>query len=124
MKSDGFIDFTAMLQPAVYALLYKGVVFYIGKTKSPALRISQHKYNKKMMPTAFKSVLGKGFPIDEVWLRPCSATELDVIEVEMIKKYRPKYNIKHNEDELIDPERLLEFMATLKPKTAPIVRRL
>jgi hypothetical protein len=123
MKSDGFFDYTAMLQPAVYALLYKGRLQYIGKSKFPANRMGQHRHSKKPIKTVFGGRFDIGFPFDEVWLRPCAESEMEEIEIAMIRKYRPKHNTKHNEPDSIDLVQVLDLLA-MKPKSISIDRRL
>ena len=51
LEEHGFFDLTEMIQPAVYALVYRGVVVYIGKSMMPVSRIyfhrnQRHKYVK------------------------------------------------------------------------------
>lgn len=95
MQLDGFTSVSEILGPGIYALIRRGVVIYIGKSKSLYQRIYAHRTTAsraargKSIPTWLPA---KGFVFDEVWVRPCRLEDLDRLEAEMIAKYRPKFN--------------------------------
>jgi hypothetical protein len=99
MEQDGFVNYTALLHCAVYALLKRGVVVYVGQSRTPFKRLYSHATVRgrplsSVSPYASKRKLG--FQFDEVWLRPCALTEVDDLERELIQKYRPKNNTAYS----------------------------
>lgn len=103
MKLAGFVEVSEILRSGVYALLHRGQVIYIGKSKSMLSRIYSHRnlHNSKAkgrdVPWWIASML-PGIQFDEIHVRPCSLEALDSLEREMIELYRPKYNIRMNEN--------------------------
>jgi excinuclease UvrABC nuclease subunit len=97
LQEDGFFDNTAMLHCVVYALMKRGEVVYIGKSKKPLKRIQAHINNGKAVGQSdlYGRPSAKRVAFDGFWIRPCMLAELDSIEQEMINKYKPKYNVKH-----------------------------
>ena len=96
MVLDGFTDISPLLHCGVYALIKRGVIVYVGKSKSLYARIYTHKHfgNRAAKGKAIPSWLPvKGIQFDEVHIRPCSLEVLDALEAEMIDRYRPRYNI-------------------------------
>ena len=96
MQLDGFHDITPILRCGVYALIKRGVIVYVGKSKSLYARIYTHKHfgNRAAKGKAIPSWLPvKGIQFDEVHIRSCSLEALDALEREMIDRYRPRYNI-------------------------------
>lgn len=95
MQLEGFTDVSHLLRAGVYALCKRGVVIYVGKSKSLYSRIYTHKHfaNRGAKGRAIPSWLPiKGIQFDEVFIRPCSLEALDSLEHEMINLYKPKYN--------------------------------
>jgi hypothetical protein len=123
MEEDGFFDYSALMHCAVYALLRKGVVVYIGQSKSTAQRLATHCGKRKGRPrkVGFTQKIPVGFAFDAIWVRPCMLGELSTIEVAMIKKYQPKYNQKHMPaPPPIALEMLIDLMPTYQmPKPTP-----
>lgn len=94
LELDGFVDCTAVLNCAVYALVRKGKVVYVGQSRSAHARISTHcRMRRKRAPRegAKNSIAGIAF--DAIWVRQCTLGELDRLEAAMIKKHEPKHNV-------------------------------
>lgn len=101
MQLDGFADVSALLRAGVYALCKRGVVIYVGKSKSLYSRIYTHKHfaNRGAKGKALPDWLPvKGIQFDEVFIRTCKVEDLDALEAEMINLYKPRYNqsLKNN----------------------------
>ena len=98
MKLDGFANASEILKSGVYALCHKGVVIYVGKSKSMLTRIYTHKniWAQKRRPG---SVVPSWLPVpgimfDEVHIQPAPLDKLDELERAMIDRYRPRYNVQ------------------------------
>ena len=95
MVLESFTDVSAILGPGVYALVKRGVVIYVGKSRSVWQRLYAHRSTAnraargKPIPTWLPL---KGFVFDEVWVRPCAFADLDRLEEEMINRYKPRFN--------------------------------
>jgi hypothetical protein len=122
MQEEGFVNISPLLHCAVYALVYRRVVVYIGQSKTPSERIRTHIRQRKggvKKSGLYSNRITVGFKFDEVWLRPCMLSELDNVEIAMIKKFQPKYNVKHKD--VVRPEISLEqILATMPPMMFPI----
>lgn len=98
MQLEGFIDVSASLRTGVYALVSKGVVIYVGKSKAMLARINAHRKafaDKRKGEGWIAEKLGiPGLRFDEVHVRTCPAHEVDALEREMIDKYKPRYNVQ------------------------------
>ena len=97
MQLDGFLDVSSLLRCGVYALCKRGVVIYVGKSKSLYARIYTHRNltsrgKGKKVPAWMPQSL-KGIHFDEVFIRRCSLEELDALEEATINLYKPHYNI-------------------------------
>jgi len=95
MQLEGFQDVSILLRAGVYALCKRGIVIYVGKSKSLYARIYTHKHfaNRGAKGKAVPSWLPvKGIQFDEVFIRHCTLEALDDLEREMINLYKPKYN--------------------------------
>lgn len=93
----GFVNFGGARCCAVYALLARGEVIYVGQSKNVYCRIAQHvvrrdgpKYSAPRVTGAVKSVK---YDFDQVFVRFCAKEELDKLELELIDKFNPKYNV-------------------------------
>lgn len=95
MELSGFISVSEVLKSGVYALVYQGVVVYIGKSKTMLIRIYTHRAQRGKKEFPFSQV--KGIAFDEVFVRPCPIDKLDALEYDMINLYKPRYNtqLKH-----------------------------
>ncbi len=98
MQLPGFNDASAILQSGVYALVYRGKVVYIGKSKSMIVRVSTHRSNARRSTPAWLPASAKGITFDEVHIQPCHPDVIDELEYAMINLYKPKFNelLKHN----------------------------
>lgn len=97
MEGRQFIDISKLLHCGVYALLWRGEVVYVGKSKRPLVRLYSHLRNRGRVLQKGQSgpqVHGKGIGFDGVWFAPCMLGQLDVLEVHLIRKYLPKFNTK------------------------------
>ena len=95
VQLEGFTDVTTLLRAGVYALVKRGVVIYVGKSKSLYARIYAHRHyaNRAARGKTIPSWLPvKGLVFDEVHIRPCALEELDALEHAMINRYKPHYN--------------------------------
>ena len=106
-------------KPCVYCLVYKGKVMYVGQSAKPFARFHQHTITKKSMMTPFGPRVVKKIPFDDVWIRPCMSCDMDALEVRLIQKYRPQFNIKHNED-LVEKVDFKELIRSLVPAKASV----
>lgn len=97
MELDGFVNASALLKGGVYVLLFKGKVIYIGKSKCMLTRVYAHKSLHKRRPGSDvpKWLPVKGIEYDEILVRPCALSDVDRLEQEMIKLYKPRYNVMH-----------------------------
>ena len=95
LELEGFSDVTSLLRSGVYALAKRGVVIYVGKSKSLYSRIYAHRHyaNRAARGKTIPSWLPvKGLVFDAVYIRPCALEDLDRLEWEMINRYKPHYN--------------------------------
>lgn len=98
MKIEGFVNADEMLRAGVYALTWRGKVVYIGKSKCMLNRIYQHKtlWGRKSLKNKVPSWMPvAGVRFDGIWVRPCMLEQMDALEQELIKKYKPQYNVTH-----------------------------
>lgn len=90
---EGFVNVSAVLRSGIYALLYNGVVVYIGKaSKAPLDRIYAHRSLRARKAPAWLPI--KGMLFDEVHVLSCPPDRLDEVERAMVDLYKPKYNVK------------------------------
>jgi len=102
MPDYDFMDISKLLHCGVYCLLRKGEVVYVGKSKKPLVRLYTHVYNrgKEAGRALYPGIVagpthgGKGINFDGIWFVPCMLGQLDVIELAMIRKYEPRYNVR------------------------------
>lgn len=118
---DDEFDFCPhLLSPGVYALLHNRIVVYIGQSMKPLTRIYTHRnmWGKKRRTMIGNNPTVRGILFDDVWIRPCLVEELDEVEIAMIKKYKPLYNIHHNKLTTVPPEmqNLVERIVASKGK--------
>ena len=96
LRLEGFTDFSALLRSGIYALCKRGVVIYVGKSKSLYVRIYTHRNlstrGKGKRAPAWLPAHMKGIAFDEVWVQPCRLEDLDRLEAEAINRYKPHYN--------------------------------
>lgn len=99
MQLEGFSDSSAILRSGVYALIRKGSVIYVGKSKAMIARVNAHRKawadKRRKNESWINDALGiPGLLFDEIHIRPCPLHDLDRLEREMIDKYKPHYNIQ------------------------------
>lgn len=76
----------------------KGNVLYIGKTENLKKRISNHFTNGHLCEDCY-------FSCDKIeYLISLSNVENDIQEIQLINKYKPKYNKQYNYDDIINLE--------------------
>jgi hypothetical protein len=81
----GFKDVTSILVAGVYVLLFGIIIVYVGQARCLAVRIGQHREQGKI-----KFDSAKIFPCEHRGRR-------NSVEKSLIKKFNPKYNVRHNE---------------------------
>lgn len=131
LEDDGFVSHKVLLHCAVYALVRRGIVVYVGQSKTMYKRIYQHCMTRRKSQTLnamYGPSIHKGMAFDDIWIRPCMLGELDRLEVEMIRKYQPKYNVRMKEiPPQLDISELLKAIVPIRengpPVEAPIRRR-
>lgn len=91
MILEGFADVSETLRCGVYALVYQGVVVYVGQSKCMLTRIYSHRNARrsKDLPKWFPI---KGIQFDEIHVRPCHPDRIDALERELINLYKPRHN--------------------------------
>lgn len=122
---EGFVDATALLRPGVYALLYAGVVVYVGQSKVPLNRVYAHRSLRSRKAPAWLPI--KGMLFDEVQVLPCPADRLDEVERALIDLYKPKYNVKLKLPQPVAVEFRMNFASaaiSINAPSAPIFRRM
>ena len=93
---EGFQEVSGLLRAGVYALAARGVVIYVGKSRSLYSRIYAHRHfaNRAAKGRTIPDWLPtKGLVFDQVFIRPCTLEALDSLEREMISLYKPRYNL-------------------------------
>jgi excinuclease UvrABC nuclease subunit len=93
---EGFADVSEILRSGVYILIHKGIVIYIGKSKTMLNRIYTHRHmwgaKKRRAVPEWMPV--KGILFDQIFVKACPIDLLDKLEEEMINLYKPKFNIR------------------------------
>lgn len=90
-------DVSTMLHPAVYLLLWRGVVVYVGQSRKPLARLGAHKtawdnrVRGRRMPEWLEK---KAIKFDAVKLVPTSADNLRLLEKKLILEFAPKHNVR------------------------------
>ena len=126
----GFESIGVGLSAGIYMLVYKGRVMYIGQSKIMLTRVHQHRHTKKSQMTPFGPKLLSKIPFDDVWVKRCHLSQADELEKDLIEKYKPIHNIKHNPRteiyESFDIKALVRSLVPIKPREAyePIDRRI
>lgn len=123
---------TSALRPAVYFLLLRGKVVYVGQSKVPLRRFMEHR--SAMARGREKAILRrasqKGIVFDEIHLIRCALADLDELEQRYIAQFRPKHNVRHNDApnpalslETLIASRFPSLPPTPEPREAPFFRR-
>ena len=133
MQLEGFTNISESLRCGVYALVMKGKVIYVGKSKCMLVRIYSHRNAKSKrgsLPSWFPI---KGIAFDEVHVRVCHPVSLDKLEFDMINLYKPRLNTNLKNNLAIniphtlrvgDIEILVAAQATVHPSIGKIERRI
>jgi excinuclease UvrABC nuclease subunit len=124
MELEGFVNYSALLHCGVYALVKRKEVVYIGQSKSIGERLRTHWRQRKggSRKVGFAKRVMVGIAFDEIWVQACMLGELDTLEAAMIKKYQPKFNVRHMPPKpSIDLQMLIEMMPSpcLTPQPEP-----
>jgi|SRR5271154_451708 len=125
MDLTGFNRLGSIFSSGVYALVYRGTVVYVGKSKEPLSRIYSHKnawkrYRKGLRPSLNSNA--KAIHFDDVWLLNCAVDDMDRIEKELIGTYAPKYNVHHNRGkETFDIKALVATLVPTKTGAHPTI---
>lgn len=124
---DGFISAGATLGSGVYLLVHKGDVVYVGKSNHLLRRWYEHRSayylsrQKRAQRPQKKAML-----FDDIHYQPCGLKELDALERELIAKYRPRYNEKHNASRgsvVIPVDFILQGVVLNRTQVAPQFQR-
>lgn len=113
MQLEGFTDVSTILQGGVYALVHRGIVVYVGKSKVMLGRVYTHRVawgKKNNAKVGLKPQ--KGILFDAVWIRPCPLTDIDAIESAMINLYKPRYNDKLRNGLPVDISALIQGLVS------------
>jgi len=96
MQPPETISYKALLHCGCYALVRKGEVVYVGMTRRLWVRLYAHcnARGKPLTQKVGQNRKGNGIGFDDIWVWPCMLGQLDVLEVHLIRKYTPKYNVK------------------------------
>jgi excinuclease UvrABC nuclease subunit len=92
---EGFENCSTLLRSGIYVLVKRGVVIYVGKSKTLYSRIYTHKHfaNRGAKGKTIPSWLPvKGMQFDEVHIKYVHVDALDAEEAAAINKYKPHYN--------------------------------
>lgn len=130
MELAGFTDVSELLRCGVYALCKRGVVIYVGKSKSLYSRIYTHRNlasrgKGKKLPSWMPQSL-KGIDFDQVFIRTCTLDDIDALEHDMINLYKPKYNMSLRNALPVTRPIELRFgdrIVVMNKPAEPIVRR-
>ncbi len=119
MELQGFVDVSVMLTGGVYALVHRGNVVYVGKSKVMLGRVYSHRvaWGKCQPKIGLKPT--KGILFDSVWVRSCPLSEIDELEYAMINLYKPKYNSTLRNALPVDISELIQSMLGTAVGPAP-----
>lgn len=99
-------------QVGVYLLSFEGIVVYVGKSVNIPTRVREHVKSNRMQ-------------FDKVFVKYCRVVDLDDLEYNTIRKYRPKYNIVYNHDiPVFEPFDLAAFGLVREPTIPRVPKQL
>lgn len=125
---EGMTTDEGMLGPGVYCLLFSGEVVYVGKAKMVLTRINTHRQN--LMASRKRGVPLKGsqrpIPFSTFWYRSCKVEDMDRLELELIAKFRPRFNVNLKPEHRVTLQKAgFDFRKLMQPaEVEPLVRRL
>jgi excinuclease UvrABC nuclease subunit len=104
LDCEGFVELPGVAAPmGVYLLLAQGEVVYVGQSKNVFQRLTSHYnarrrgYRKKLYATydnlSPNDLRGMSIPYDHMLVRFCKKAELDKLELSLIDRFKPKFNI-------------------------------
>ena len=124
MQLKEFSEVTEVLRAGIYALAFKGIVVYVGKSKCMLSRVEAHRGLFRRKAPSWMPI--KGVQFDQVFVRPCPLAMLDALEAEMINRYKPKINQRLKTTKPIETETPITIngVALLLNRKVGIERRL
>lgn len=118
---QGWVEIGAILRSGVYALLFNREVVYIGKAKELYSRIYTHR--RTLLAKRKRGTVPKGWnraiPFSDIRVWPCEIEDMDLLEQQMITKYRPRYNVNLKPEMKVSLEVAGFDFATLIPQAHP-----
>lgn len=134
MELLGFVEVSEVLRCGVYALVHKGQVVYVGKSKTMLGRLYTHRQQwlakrRKKEDQAWW-IRTPGIDYDEVHVQPCHPDRLDGLERDMINRYKPRFNqLLKDDSKITQPIALCIggqtiMMNSPRALSAPIARRI
>lgn len=93
---EGAVDVSQILGAGCYLLLFYEEIVYVGKARNLLKRIYAHRNLWERSRERRFALRGmKPIRFTGVMVIPCKEYDLDRMEQELIRRYRPKYNEKH-----------------------------
>ena len=131
LKAEGFSTNIEVRSAGIYALLNRGELVYIKRSPNVWSALASHFRTRRRKRINGTTMLGyrwsdaKEFEFDELLIRYCYLDELEAIELDLIERYRPEFNVKirpvYHSGMKID---YAELMALLSEKSKPFERRI
>jgi len=122
VEIEGFVDITVIRRCGVYLMLWKGEVVYVGQSIKLHSRVSNHIHGQSKRQVKLSGRTIRGAVFDRILVMPCALADLDRVEKELIEKYQPKHNIKHNPKPTMSLDMLIDLMP-LYPLLPPAPER-
>lgn len=110
LQARGFVEAPRVDKPiGIYVLLREGKVVYVGQSRNVYTRLGQHYVSKaktRSRSMHFAPSDPRGLPIkfDQVMMLFCEREKLNLLEAELIRRYKPKYNSQVGRTNLPDVE--------------------
>lgn len=107
LDQEGFFELPHATAPsAVYLLLWKGQVVYVGQSVAVYSRIADHRSAMNRALRRKRQSINNGsirlVLFDKVLVRFCSQADLDRLEFEYIQRYDPPGNVQLKREEIYD----------------------
>ena len=101
LRSQGFEPLPGVNAPSgVYLLLSAGKIVYVGQSKNVYSRMYAHhnarRRGRRRNGSEFLTpgdIRGMAIPFDQVLVKFIPERDLDLVEAELIQRYRPRFNI-------------------------------